>query len=35
MSLNDLEKIFQSKFQNKKILEKEIIHKSLDQINNN
>jgi len=35
MSLNDLEKILQIKFKNKKILEKSIIHKSLDPINNN
>ena len=35
MSLNDLEKILQIKFKNKKILEKSLIHKSLDPINNN
>lgn len=35
MSLNDLEKILQLKFKNKKILEKSLIHKSLDPINNN
>ena len=35
MSLNDLEKILQIKFKNKKILEKSILHKSLDPINNN
>ena len=34
-SLNDLEKILQIKFKNKKILEKSLIHKSLDPINNN
>ena len=34
MSLNDLEKILQIKFKNKKILEKSLIHKSLDPINN-
>ncbi len=35
MSLNDIEKILQIKFKNKKILEKSLIHKSLDPINNN
>ena len=35
MSLTDLEKILQIKFKNKKILEKSLIHKSLDPINNN
>ncbi len=35
MILNDLEKILQIKFKNKKILEKSLIHKSLDPINNN
>ena len=35
MSLNDLEKILQIKFKNKTILEKSLIHKSLDPINNN
>ena len=35
MNLNDLEKILQIKFKNKKILEKSLIHKSLDPINNN
>ncbi len=35
MSLNDLEKILHIKFKNKKILEKSLIHKSLDPINNN
>ena len=35
MSINDLEKILQIKFKNKKILEKSLIHKSLDPINNN
>ena len=35
MCLNDLEKILQIKFKNKKILEKSLIHKSLDPINNN
>ena len=35
MSLNDLEKILCIKFKNKKILEKSLIHKSLDPINNN
>ena len=35
MNLNDLEKILQVKFKNKKILEKSLIHKSLDPINNN
>ena len=35
MNLSDLEKILQIKFKNKKILEKSLIHKSLDPINNN
>ena len=35
MSLTDIEKILQIKFKNKKILEKSLIHKSLDPINNN
>jgi len=35
MSLNDLEKILHIKFKNKKILEKSLIHKSRDPINNN
>ena len=35
MSVNYLEKIQKIKFKNKKILEKSLIHKSLDPINNN
>ncbi len=35
MNLNDLEKKLQIKFRNKRVLEKSIIHKSLDAINNN